>query len=779
MSIATRYRFGDFSLDPGARELRCRGEVVALPARVFECLCCLIANRERAVHRDELMRAVFGRDDVSDARLAQVILRCRRAIDDDGQEQRLVRTVPRFGFRWQGPVVVEHVDSERVDVDHADTAHTIGPTDAAAPRPFLPRARTRAGWLVACAAALLLGAGVHRDAAFPAPSPAGGPVATTRSLDPIVAVLPMQVDGPADASWARLGLMDFVADRLRRGGLPVLSSETVLGMLDRDDSAQDLRRASRVGWIVASRARFAPDGWEVSLAGTDDNGILQRGRARHADLLAAASLATDRLLAALGGHAPDDGDPPALAERLQRARAAMLANEIETARRILVEAPELQRSLPRFGYQMAQVDFRAGDYRRGLGALDAALDSDEAARDPLFMARLLNARAATLLRLERLREAGRSYDEAVAIAGRDGHAAELGIALSGRAVLHSMHGRQEEALADFGRARVQLESAGHALAVARVDANLGILEVDRHRPAHALPYLQAAAVDFRSLGAVNELARVRRMLMVAHMQLLRPDEALAEGARALAMLDRVEDPAQRADLLLTCAEVLIASGRLREASALLARADAAAGADADYGRRDYLRVELAMRSGQTRHAAELAAAALRDWPPRSNPRLRTWMQLRLLLAMQDAEAVEPAAFANAIQAADDSLPGRLLQATLQRMRGDVAAADDGFRAALALAERHGVPEEIAAVVGIHAPWLLARGRLADAAALVGRTAPWAAHDFDLALLQVRLLRALGQQGQWRVAFDHAQGLAGERGIPAQLAPAAPASGGER
>lgn len=773
MPIA-RYRFGEFSLDPGARELRRRGEVVALPARVFECLCCLIGNRERAVHRDELMRAVFGHDDVSDARLAQVILRCRRAIDDDGHEQRLIRTVPRFGFRWLGPVEVQYAEAAAGGAAHAADR----PTDLPGPGKRQPRRWPRAGWLLACAAAALLGT-ADRPARGPSAAPADDRVAAARSLDPIVAVLPMRVDGPADASWARLGLMDFVADRLRRGGLPVLSSEAVLGMLQRDGAERDLRQASRVGWIVASRARFASGGWEVSLTGTDDAGILQHGQGRHAELLAAATLAADRLLAALGGHAPAGGDPPALAERLQRARAAMLANEIETARRILAEAPELQRSLPHFGYQMAQVDFRAGDFRRGLDTLDAALDSDAAARDPLFKARLLNARGAMLFRLDRLREAGRAYDEAVALAERNGHAAELGIALSGRAVVHSMQGRPDQALADFGRARVQLESVGNALAVARVDANLGILEVDRHRPAHALPYLQAAAADFRSLGAVNELARVRKMLMVAHMQVLRTDEALAESERALAMLDRVEDPEQRADLVLTSAEVLIASGRLSRAAGLLARADAAAGADADYGRRDYLRVELAMRNGQTRQAAGLAAAALRDWPPRRNPRLRAWMQLRLLLAMQDAESVEPAVFADAIQAADDSLPGRLLQATLQRMRGDVAAADDGFRAALALAERDGVPEQIAAVVGIHAPWLLARGRLADAAALAGRTAPWAAYDFDLALLQVRLLRALGQKGQWRVALDHAERLAGERGIPAQLAPEAPASGGER
>src|SRR5690606_40718898 len=68
--------------------------------------------------------------------------------------------------------------------------------------------------------------------------------------------------------------------------------------------------------------------------------------------------------------------------------------------------------------------------------------------------------------------------------------------LSGRAVANAMEQRFDRALADFGLARIQLASAGDALAVARVDANLGVLEVDRGHPAQALPHLDRAARDF-------------------------------------------------------------------------------------------------------------------------------------------------------------------------------------------------------------------------------------------------------------------------------------------
>jgi len=98
------YRFSESLLDFDARELRRDGVVVVVPARVFACLQYLLEHRERAVSRDELAMAIFARDNVSDAQLSQIILRARRAVGDDGQEQRVIRTVPSFGFRWVAEV---------------------------------------------------------------------------------------------------------------------------------------------------------------------------------------------------------------------------------------------------------------------------------------------------------------------------------------------------------------------------------------------------------------------------------------------------------------------------------------------------------------------------------------------------------------------------------------------------------------------------------------------------------------------------------------------------
>src|SRR3546814_4615278 len=137
-----------------------------------------------------------------------------------------------------------------------------------------------------------------------------------------------------------------------------------------------------------------------------------------------------------------------------------------------------------------------------------------------------------------------------------------------------MRQRFERALADFGLARIQLASAGDTLAVARVDANLGVLEVDRGHPAQALPHLDRAARDFEAMGAINELSTFRNMRVIALLQLLRHEEAMAESERAWALLPKLRAPTQRADLVLTRARALIEAGRLRAAGQLLAMPEA-------------------------------------------------------------------------------------------------------------------------------------------------------------------------------------------------------------
>ncbi|GAA3914159.1 winged helix-turn-helix domain-containing protein [Luteimonas lutimaris] len=778
-----RYRFGSHVLDLAKRELLHGGAAVALPARVFECLVHLIEHRDRAVDRDELARAVFSRDDVSDAQLAQIILRSRRAIGDDGQEQRAIRTVPRFGYRWVAettvepdmpaaapPVVVPTLAPAPLQTPPPVADEPVPAPDARLPAVPVASRKGRGRRALPVAAVLVLVASVAVFAWQRRAEPPAAPAAADAQAQRAIMVLPTRVEGPGDVAWARLGLMDYLADRIRRGGLPALSSDTTLSLLRDAGEAgpapnmRQLREAARVDWIVESQASRDGGHWRVQLRATDRHGLVQRGKAQGGDLLDAARVAGDRLLAALGGDAVASDEPePGLAERLQRARSAMLANELDTARRILNEAPELQRARPQLRYRLAQVDFRAGQYQRGLATLDELLAGDAARADPMFRARLLNSRGAMLIRLDRYAEAERSYDAAIDLLERRGTPVELGGALTGRGVTRSSQGRFDQALADLGRARVQLLRGGDALAVARVDANLGNLEMDRERPAQAVGYFEKAARDFESMGAVNELAGISGMLLTAHLQLLKPEAALAESDRGWALLPRIRDPAQRANVLLGRAEALIAVGRLAEAGKLLAMPEAAQVVPGDYKRRDYLRMELARQAGDPRAVMRIADAALDDWPPERRPRLRAWLELRRDQAADDL----------GLPLAGDATTGGDLSGdgVAQLLRRAIRAGADGepaYRAALVRAEQRAIPKEVAEAVVAHAHWRLARGQTAEAGGLAGRAAPWAEQDFALALLQVELYARLGLREQWEAALVRARELAGERPIPPEL-----------
>jgi TolB-like protein/DNA-binding winged helix-turn-helix (wHTH) protein len=95
-----RLTFEDYILDVARRELWRGPQRVAIEPQVFDLLAHLVQNPERVVCRDELLREVWDGRIVSDSAIANRINVARRAIGDSGDAQRLIRTVPRKGFRF-------------------------------------------------------------------------------------------------------------------------------------------------------------------------------------------------------------------------------------------------------------------------------------------------------------------------------------------------------------------------------------------------------------------------------------------------------------------------------------------------------------------------------------------------------------------------------------------------------------------------------------------------------------------------------------------------------
>ena len=99
-----RYLFEEYAFDTDRRELHRGADVVSIAPQVFDLLDYLIRNRERLVSKDELISAVWNGRIVSDAALTTRLNAARNAIGDTGEKQRLIKTLPRKGFRFVGTV---------------------------------------------------------------------------------------------------------------------------------------------------------------------------------------------------------------------------------------------------------------------------------------------------------------------------------------------------------------------------------------------------------------------------------------------------------------------------------------------------------------------------------------------------------------------------------------------------------------------------------------------------------------------------------------------------
>jgi TolB-like protein len=101
---ASDFRFAGFEIDVARRELRRAGAVVHTEPQVFDVIVYLVRHRDRFVSKDELIEAIWQRRFISEATLTSRICAVRRALGDSGNDQSLIRTLHKRGFRFVGEV---------------------------------------------------------------------------------------------------------------------------------------------------------------------------------------------------------------------------------------------------------------------------------------------------------------------------------------------------------------------------------------------------------------------------------------------------------------------------------------------------------------------------------------------------------------------------------------------------------------------------------------------------------------------------------------------------
>jgi DNA-binding winged helix-turn-helix (wHTH) protein len=151
-------RFGVFTLDADAAELRRQGERVPLQDKPIQLLTLLVERTGQLVAREEIRQRLWGADTFVefDDNLNHAVRKLREALGDSADAPRFIKTVPRRGYRFLVPVHRE--DAQAGNGDPAAVPQDCPERSAAGM--ILGRNPGRWGLLIATGVSVLLASGV-------------------------------------------------------------------------------------------------------------------------------------------------------------------------------------------------------------------------------------------------------------------------------------------------------------------------------------------------------------------------------------------------------------------------------------------------------------------------------------------------------------------------------------------------------------------------------------------------------------------------------------------
>ncbi len=94
------YRFADFTLEVSERRLSQRGQEIYLRPKTFETLLYLVERHGHLVNKNDMLDNLWPDVTVTESALTRCIKELRRALADDAQEPRYLKTIPRLGFKF-------------------------------------------------------------------------------------------------------------------------------------------------------------------------------------------------------------------------------------------------------------------------------------------------------------------------------------------------------------------------------------------------------------------------------------------------------------------------------------------------------------------------------------------------------------------------------------------------------------------------------------------------------------------------------------------------------
>ena len=158
-----RYRFGPFDLDPEEGTLARNGIQIKLQDLPFRLLLMLVERAGEIVTREEMRQRLWPENTFVefDNSLGVAIRKVRESLNDQAEAPRYVATIPRRGYRFVAPVIVE--GQEKLAVAANPVAEPVAPIVQTVyippPQPVVSNSPKRY-WLIAGLALLVVIGGI-------------------------------------------------------------------------------------------------------------------------------------------------------------------------------------------------------------------------------------------------------------------------------------------------------------------------------------------------------------------------------------------------------------------------------------------------------------------------------------------------------------------------------------------------------------------------------------------------------------------------------------------
>jgi DNA-binding winged helix-turn-helix (wHTH) protein len=110
-----RIRFGDFTFDPGTRQITRGRDALHLSPKAFDLLSLLVERRPAVVEKSVIRQHLWPDTHVVEANVGNLVSEIRTVLADDSLRSPIVRTVHGVGYAFAGEAVAAHASQAAAD----------------------------------------------------------------------------------------------------------------------------------------------------------------------------------------------------------------------------------------------------------------------------------------------------------------------------------------------------------------------------------------------------------------------------------------------------------------------------------------------------------------------------------------------------------------------------------------------------------------------------------------------------------------------------------------